>query len=55
MADNKTFNPLEKEELLKSFGESLDDQSLRIIEAFKDIGKDLNKMLKTAWKYKGLC
>ncbi len=55
MPDKKTFNQQEKEALLKSFGTELNDQSLRIIEKFKDTGKDLNSMLKTAWKFKHLC
>ena len=55
MPNKKTFNQQEKEALLKSFGTDLNDQSLRIIEKFKDTGKDLNKMLKSAWKFKHLC
>jgi hypothetical protein len=51
----KTYTADEKQELLQSFGEKLNDQSLRIIESFRDSGKDLNKMLKTAWKYRNLC
>jgi hypothetical protein len=55
MPDKKTFNKQEKDALLKSFGTPLNNQSLRIIERFKDSGKDLNKMLKTAWTFKHLC
>jgi len=51
----KTYNQQEKAELLQSFGETLNDQSLRIIEALKSTGKDLNKMLVTAYKYKNYC
>lgn len=53
--DKKTFNEQEKTEVLMSFGETLDDQSLRIIEELKSSGKDLNKMLITAYKYKNYC
>lgn len=55
MPNKKTFTQQQKESLLKSFGSELNDQSLRIIESFKDSGKDLNKMLKSAWKFKHLC
>lgn len=47
--EKKTFTKLEKQELLSSFGELLDDQSLRIIEALRDSGKDLNQLLIMAW------
>ena len=52
MPNKKTFNQQEKDSLLKSFGANLNDQSLRIIEELNDSKKDLNKMLKTAWKFK---
>ena len=51
MADKKTYTKEEKQELLSSFGELLDDQSLRIIEALKNSNKDLNSLLKKAWKF----
>jgi|GEM_PF-2784615 len=47
----KTYTEQEKQELLTSFGDLLDDQSLRIIEALKNSGKDLNKLLIKAWKF----
>lgn len=53
--DKKTFNKKEKAGLLESFGKPLDDQSLRIIEYFQGSGKDINKMLLTAYKYRKLC
>lgn len=49
--EKKTYTQQEKQELLSSFGKLLDDQSLRIIEALKDSGKDLNKLLVKAWKF----
>jgi len=55
MPDKKQFTEEEKTELLSEFGSLLNNQSLRIIERFKNSGKDINKMLKTAWKYKHLC
>jgi len=53
--DKKTFTPKEKTELLISFGEPLDDKSLRILEHFKDSGKDLNKVLDKAYSLRKLC
>lgn len=53
--DKKTFNKKEKAELLESFGKPLNDQSLRIIEYFQNSGKDIDKMLLTAHKYRHLC
>ena len=53
--DKKTYTKNEKAELLRSFGEPLDDQSLRIIEDFQKSGKDINKMLITAYNYRKLC
>jgi hypothetical protein len=53
--DKKTFSPEEKEELLSSFGESLDDKSLRILEYFKNSGKDLNKVLDKAYTFRKAC
>ncbi|MDE5421759.1 hypothetical protein L3073_06030 [Ancylomarina sp. DW003] len=55
MTDKKQFTEEEKAELLVEFGTLLNDQSLRIIEAFKDSGKDINKMLKKAWKFRAAC
>jgi len=55
MPDKKTFNKQEKAELLESFGKPLNDQSLRIIEDFQDSGKNMNKMLLAAYKYRQLC
>lgn len=52
MPDKKTFTPEEKAEVLQEFGEPLNDQSLRILEALTDSGKDLNKLLEKAWKYR---
>ena len=49
MAKKKTYTKKEKQELLSSFGDLLDDQSLRIIESLKDSGKDLNELLIFAW------
>ena len=51
MEEKKTYNKQEKQELLISFGDLLDDQSLRIIEKLKDSKKDLNKLLVKAWKF----
>ena len=51
MEEKKTYNKQEKKDLLLSFGESLDDQSLRILEKLRDSKKDLNKLLAKAWKY----
>jgi len=53
--DKKTFTPKEKTELLISFGETLNDKSLRILEHFKDSGKDLNKVLDKAYRFRGAC
>lgn len=53
--EKETFNKKQKAELLESFGKSLDDQSCRIIKKFMKSGKDLNKMLLTAHKYRHLC
>jgi hypothetical protein len=53
--EKKTFNKKEKAELLASFGEPLDDQSLRIIEDFVKSGKNLNKMLEKAYQFRRLC
>ena len=53
--EKKTYSPKEKEELLQSFGKPLDDQSLRIIEDFLKSGKDINKLLIKAYKYRALC
>ena len=47
----KTYTEQEKQEVLSSFGDLLDDQSLRIIEALKNSGKDLNRRLVKAWKF----
>ncbi|BAX79041.1 hypothetical protein [Labilibaculum antarcticum] len=60
MPDKETFNAKEKAEVLKSFGETLDDRSLRILKALKsEFGnnpkKDLNMMLDKAYSYRGLC
>lgn len=60
MPDKKTFNTKEKAEVLKSFGATLDDRSLRILEALRvEFGnnpkKDLNMMLEKAYSYRGLC
>lgn len=55
MPDKKKFNPREKAELLERFGKPLNDRSLRIIEKFHKSGKDMNKLLLTAHKYKHLC
>jgi hypothetical protein len=54
MSKKKTYSEVEKQELLKVFGKLLDDQSLRIIEAFKNGGKDVNSMLVKAWNFKKL-
>ncbi|MDQ2178828.1 hypothetical protein [Marinifilum sp. D714] len=53
--EKKTYSPKEKEELLETFGKPLNDQSLRIIEHFQKSRKDINKLLKTAYKYRALC
>lgn len=53
--DKKTYTPEEKKELLISFGEPLNDKSLRILEAFKNGGKDLNKVLEKAYKFRKAC
>lgn len=53
--EKKTFSKKEKAGLLESFGKPLNDQSLRIIESFKKSGKDMNKLLLTAYKYRHLC
>ena len=53
--EKKKFNKQEKAELLESFGIPLNDQSLRIIEHFQKSGKDLNKLLANAYKYRHLC
>ena len=55
MSKKKTFSPIEKEELLKAFGKPLTNESLQIIEEFHNSGKDMNKLLKTAYKFKALC
>lgn len=53
--EKKTFSKKEKAELLERFGKPLNDQSLRIIEYFQGSGKNINKMLLTAYKYRKLC
>jgi len=53
--DKKTFNRQEKAELLENFGTPLNDQSLRIIEHFMGSGKDMNKVLLKAYKFRKSC
>ncbi|MBI9035470.1 MULTISPECIES: hypothetical protein [Ancylomarina] len=53
--DKKTFTPEGKTELLNSFGEGLNDKSMRILEYFKNSGKDLNKVLEKAYKFRKAC
>lgn len=55
MPDKKTFSQQEKAELLQSFGSELNDKSLRILEYFKNSGKDLNKVLEKAYKFRKAC
>ena len=54
-ANKKKFNKEEKAELLESFALPLNNKSLRIIEYFQNSGKDLNKLLANAYKYRHLC
>ncbi|RKE04452.1 hypothetical protein [Marinifilum flexuosum] len=53
--EKKKFSKKEKAELLESFAVPLNDKSLRIIEYFQNSGKDLNKLLANAYKYRHLC
>jgi hypothetical protein len=57
MPDKKTFDKKGKAKVLETFGKTLDDKSLRILESFIDSGKDLNIILDKAHqfrKYAGL-
>lgn len=55
MPDKKTFTEEEKNELLISFGQKLDDKSCRILEFFMNSKKDPNKLLDKAYQFKALC
>lgn len=53
--EKKQFSKQEKAQLLESFGLPLNNQSLRIIEHFMDSGKDMNKVLLKAYKFRKAC